>query len=144
MSLVTEFNRPAALAVTEASSQPTKRPAPFSLRLSTVERDRLVADANGLALGAYIKSRLFGTEPSGRVRRKGLPIQDREAHAQALALLGRSHLASNLNQLARAANIGTLPITPETEADLRAALQAVADIRRLLLAALGLKPEAAP
>jgi hypothetical protein len=79
-----------------------------------------------------------------RVRRTGLPIQDKEAHARALALLGRSHLSSNLNQIAHAVNTGTLPVTPETEAELFAALRDVRELRRLLLLALGLKPEDAP
>ena len=57
-----------------------------------------------------------------RTRRSGLPVADREAHAQAVALLGRSRLASNLNQLARAVHIGVLPTTPETEAELLRAL----------------------
>jgi hypothetical protein len=39
-----------------------------------------------------------------------------------LALLGRSRLANNLNQLAYAANIGSLPLTPETEEELQAAI----------------------
>jgi hypothetical protein len=115
----------------------TKRRPPFGLRLTDAERARLVADAKGLPLGTYIKDRLFDTGPSGRKRRKGLSIQDREALARALALLGRSRLSSNLNQLAHAVNIGVLPVTPETEAELFACVQEVRDIRRLLMSALG-------
>lgn len=94
-----------------------------------------------MPLGTYIKSRLFDAGPSVRVRRKGLTIQDREAHARALALLGSSRLSSNLNQMAHAVNIGVLPVTPETEAELYEAVRDVRSIRQLLLAALGLKPE---
>lgn len=126
------------------AAKPKKRRPPFALRLTEEERQRLTEEAGGLPLGTYIKSRLLGTKPEERVRRKGLPIQDRGAHAQALALLGRSHLASNLNQLAHAANIGVLPITPETEADLSEAIRAVQHLRHLFLTALGLKAEGTP
>lgn len=118
-----------------------KRPAPYSLRLSEDQRERLTVEAAGDPLGTYIKAKLFGTAP---IRRHGpsLKVEDRELLARALALLGRSRIASNLNQLAHAANIGSLPITPETQAELLACLRDVRDIRRLLMIALGLKPEA--
>ncbi|MBN9345385.1 MAG: hypothetical protein J0I48_04150 [Devosia sp.] len=104
------------------SPTPRKRQPPFGLRLTVEERERLEREAAGLPLGAYIKSRVLGTPVLGRARRSGLPVADREAHAQAVALLGRSRLASNLNQLARAVHIGVLPTTPETEAELLRAL----------------------
>ena len=114
-----------------------KRPAPFSIRLSEAERARLAKDAAGAPLGSYVKQKLFDGMAVERKRRKGLSIQDREALARALALLGRSRLSSNLNQLAHAVNIGVLPVTPETEAELFACVQDVRDIRRLLMTALG-------
>ena len=71
-------------------------------------------------------------------------MQDREALAQALALLGRSHLSSNLNQIAHAVNIGVLPVTPETEAELVGAVPDVRLMRRLLFSALGYRSEDQP
>ena len=56
-------------------------------------------------------------------------------------MLGSSRIANNLNQLAHAANVGALPVSPELEADLMATLAEVREIRRLLLVALGLKPD---
>ena len=153
MSLSSDFDRAAILAVEGglsgvASKARKKRPAPFSIRLSETDRARLAVEAAGAPLGAYIKAKVLGdpaAPTSGeRKRRKVLPIQDREALAQALALLGRSHLSSNLNQIAHGVNIGTLPVTPETESDLRSALQAVRDIRTLLLRALGHRPGDTP
>lgn len=119
----------------------TGRVAPFSLRLSQDERARLAMEAAGAPLGAYIKSKILGSAPPVRMRRTGLAIEDRQAIAQVLALVGRSHLTSNLNQLAKAVNTGSLPLTPETEAELLAAIRDVREIRRLLLVALGMKPE---
>lgn len=115
-----------------------KRPAPFSIRLTEAERARLAMEAAGAPLGAYIKAKALGQAPL-RMRRTGHSVEDRQALAQALALLGRSRIANNLNQLAWAVNIGSLPITPETEEDLRDTLLAVQDMRRLLMEALGLK-----
>mgnify|MGYP005823793261 CR=1 FL=1 len=116
---------------------PPKKTAPFSLRLSAEERADLEARAGTLALGAYIKGQLFKGQKPRRpaIRSSGDP----KAMARALALLGQSRIASNLNQLARAANIGTLPLTPDVEDDLREACAHIAEIRALLIEALGLK-----
>lgn len=119
------------------------RAAPFSLRLSDSERARLALEAAGAPLGAYIRAKVLGGTVPVRTRRSGLAVEDRRSLAEGLALLGRSRLASNLNQLAHAANIGALPLDPETLADLADAIDAVREVRRLLIAALGLKPEAA-
>lgn len=121
-----------------------RRFPPFSLRLSAEERIRLVDEAAGAPLGSYIKAKVLGSALPVRMRRTGLAIEDRTALAQVLALLGRSRVANNLNQLAHLANIGALPMTPETEDELRATLGDVRAIRSLLMTALGLKAEAAP
>lgn len=136
MSLSGSFNP-------KTSKTKAKRPAPFSLRLSADERARLLIEANGSPLGGYIKAKLLTAAPV-RTRRTGLAIEDRKSLAQLLALLGQSRLSSNLNQLARAANIGALPVTPDIEDELRAALFDVRELRRLLLLALGFKAEVRP
>ena len=137
MSLATNF-RKAALPTT------ARRAAPFSIRLSSEDRARLTLEAGDVPLGAYIKGKVLGTASGTRKRRKMLAIKDREALAQTLALLGRSHLANNLNQIAHAVNIGVLPVTPETEEELRAALNDVRQVRHLLISALGFQPGGAP
>ncbi len=119
-----------------------KRTPPFSLRLNEEEKARLLAEASGTPLGTYIKAKAMGAPL--RARRSGLAALDRKALAQTLALLGQSRISSNLNQLAHAANLGVLPVTPETEEELLEACAEVADIRRLLMTALGLKPGSAP
>lgn len=139
MSVAPEFNRKAV-----AEDKGRKRVSPFSIRLSEADRARLAMEAAGAPLGAYIKSKLLDGKAVERKRRKVLTIQDREGLAQALALLGRSHLSNNLNQLAHAVNIGVLPVTPETEAELLAAVQGVREMRRLLMSALGYRTEDQP
>lgn len=121
-----------------------KPPSPFSLRLSAEERARLAAEAAGAPLGTYIRAKLLGEPVPARLRKSGISIADRRALAQLIALLGRSRVFSNLNQLAHAANTGSLPVTPETEAALVQALADLHEIRALLLTSLGLKPEAQP
>ena len=144
MALRHLFNTHAAYALASARKRrAVKRPPPFSLRLNESERARLIAEAKGVPLGTYVKAKLLGDAPL-RLRRSGRAVADRPALAQALALLGRSHMAGNLNQLAYAANIGTLDIGPETERQLQAALRDVRTLRDLLLKALGLKVEAVP
>jgi len=118
-----------------------KRKPPFSIRLNEAERARLAELAKGRSLSAFVKDCVFGDAMPTAKRRSGTSAQNRQAFAQALGLLGKSRLSSNLNQLARLANAGSLPLTPEVEAELLAALRDVRAIRRLLMEALGLKPE---
>lgn len=118
-----------------------KRPPPFSLRLTFEQRARLEQEAGEMSLGGYIQSRLFDAgNPSPR-RRSKAPVKDQKALAQAIGLLGQSRLSSNLNQLARSANTGSLPVTPDTEAALLEAVAEIREIRRLLIEALNLEAD---
>ncbi|MDZ4364894.1 hypothetical protein [Brevundimonas sp.] len=118
-----------------------KRPAPFSLRLTFEQRARLERDAGDSSLGAYIQSRLFDEDNPPPRRRGKRPVKDYQALAQVLGLLGQSRLSSNLNQLARAANTGSLAVTPDTEAALWVAVAEIQEIRRILIEALHLEVE---
>lgn len=122
-----------------AKSRIRRREAPFSLRLTFEERSKLEAAANGLPLGAYIKAALFDGDLAKVRRRNTNPTQDSEALGRVLGALGQSRLSSNLNQLARAVNTGTLPVHPETETALIEACAEVAAMRQDLLQALGKK-----
>ncbi|MCQ1835176.1 hypothetical protein [Neorhizobium galegae] len=141
MSLNNSFNL-SALSPKDTKLR-RKRLPPFSLRLSVEERTRLLDEAAGAPLGSYIKAKVLGSALPVRMRRTGLAVEDRTALAQALALLGRSRISNNLNQLAHLGNVGALPMTPETEAELCTTLADVREMRRLLMTALGLKMEAA-
>lgn len=114
-----------------------KPPPPFSLRLSADERAELIRRAGNKPLGAYIRAQLLGDITTPR-RSRRQPGMDQQALAKLLAELGKSRLSSNLNQLAKAAHMGSLPVTPETE---QALVQACDDVRRMrhaLLSTLGL------
>lgn len=126
-----EFNKIASAKV-EAK---TKREAPFSLRLSFEEKAALKKMADGEPLGAYIKAVLFDEALTG-VRRAKASAQNGKAVGRALGELGKSRLSQNLNQLAKAVNMGALPVTPETEAEIQDACRAVKDMRDAMMRAL--------
>ncbi len=114
------------------------RPTPFSVRLTFEERARLERDAGDMPLGAYIRSRLLEDGYTPRKTRQKRPVKDHQSLAAVLGALGQSRLSSNLNQLAKAAHTGALPMTPDVEADLREACAAIQEMRRLLINSLGL------
>lgn len=132
-------------AASAVSSPPgrRKRRAPFSLRLTEQERERLEQEAGETPLATYIKFRLFNNLPDLAKLQPGAkrPASDTQLIAKLLAALGQARLANNLNQLAKAANMGTLDMRPETEDELIAACEEVHAMRRDLIAALGLKPD---
>lgn len=114
----------------------SRRPAPLSVRFSEEEKARLRQLAGDMPVGTYIRNRALDGQAIARRKRKA-PLQDSNALGQVLALLGRSRMANNLNQLAKAANLGTLPVDEETHADIRTACVHVRELRDLLLLALG-------
>lgn len=123
-----------------AAEHGTKRktPTPFSLRLSADERALLEARAGSKPLGAFIRAELL-SDHAGKRRAFRRPKIDDALLGKVLAALGASRLSSNLNQLARSANIGTLPVTPDVEQELREACEIVAEMRSHLIRALGLE-----
>ena len=129
--------------IAKPEAEKPKYPPPFSLRLTYAERARLEQDADGKPLGAYIREKLLGSAAEPRKRRGNSPVRDKEALGRVMGALGGSRLSANLNQLAKAVNTGSLPVTPETEAELQEACQAVAEMRVDLLRALG-GPEDGP
>jgi hypothetical protein len=116
-----------------------KRPAPFSLRLSPEEQNDLKKLAQGEPLGTYIRYQLFGAQAVRRKYRR--PTVDHQKLALVLAALGQSRLSQNINQLAKAANMGTLDCSPETEIELQTACAEIIALRQILIEALGLKSE---
>lgn len=117
--------------------KPRKRPPPFSLRLSKTERQRLELESGGRPLGEYIKERLLPNGGPPRRHRPTVTIEDRQAMAQLLSLLGTKRYASNLNQLAHLANLGILAMTEDERQELAAAIAHIAEMRGLLIGALG-------
>ena len=76
--------------------------------------------------------------------RQRRPIKDEASLSRLLAMLGQSRIANNLNQLAKLANLGTLPVMPDTEREIRRACAEIALMRRELLRALGHRSDLEP
>ncbi len=132
-----------AQAFSAAATRPPKKSKrrytpPFSLRLTIEERKRLDEMAGNQPLGSYIRNRLFNEQVAKR-RTVKKPVPDSAMLALVLSELGQSRLASNINQLAKAANMGTLDITPEIEREIEQACSEIQAMRALLITALGIK-----
>jgi hypothetical protein len=117
-----------------------KHPAPFSVRLSEEEREELAKLAEGQPWGQYIKDVIFREKRKTR-RRTARLIKDHKLLAKLLGLLGRSRIANNINQLAKAANSGSLPVTPDVHKALIEATRSVQQMRHMLIEAMGLRAE---
>ena len=111
---------------------------PFSFRLSTEERAELEARANGQPIGSYVREYLFAANDN-RARPRRVPSKDHVAPATVLAKLGQSGLAASLRDIAKASQIGALPVSPELEAELHEACRDVAAMKSLLMKALGIE-----
>ena len=121
-----------------------KHPAPYSIRFDDEERAQLNRDADGKSWAAYIRSVLFPDkhQPKTRqTRKRRQPEVDETLVAQILGVLGQSRLSSNLNQIAKGANLGTLPVTPELEDELQQACADIKAMRGVLVEALGIKDQ---
>ena len=130
-----------SVSATPTRNKPKRRyTPPFSMRLSKNERNFLDKHSGSQSWAAYIRERVFGEKAEKR-RKVKKPTVDSAMLALALSELGQSRLASNINQLAKAANMGTLDITPEIEKEIETACQEIQTMRALLIAALGVVPE---
>jgi hypothetical protein len=117
---------------------------PLSIRFSDSEKALLAEKAGGLPLGTFIRAAVLGEGVKPRLTRQRHPVRNGEQLGSLLGLLGQSRMANNLNQLAKAANSGSLPVTVETEAELKQACAYVAEMRQLLLLALGIEASGDP
>jgi len=120
-----------------------KQTSRLSVRVDQFERAHLEKLAGDETLSTYVRRKLLGdwasTKRERPAKRQRKPKGNDTAIAQLLALLGQSRLASNLNQIAKAANMGALPVTPDLEAELKTACEDIGLMRRLLVKALGIK-----
>ena len=115
-------------------------PSPVSVRCTAeeLEQIRSLADAYGITLSALFRDAVLGEKQTKRKRKFRQPVKSKKELARLFALLGQSRIASNLNQLARAANSGSLVMTPDTEAELKRACKDIRFLRITLMKALGL------
>ena len=114
-------------------SEKRQRTRTVAVRLTPEER-RMVdeaAERAGLAIGSYARGVLLRAPSPRQVRRP--PIERREL----VRLLGQlGHVGSNINQIARASNVGEPPEADE----LTDALTGLTRVREAILRALGREP----
>lgn len=122
-----------------ASRSGCRNTAPrVTLRLTEDEHAKLLELAHGMTLSAYIRACVFVGDAAPRKRKKREPVKDEKAIAQLLGLLGQSRIANNLNQVAYAANSGSLLFDDETQAMISEAYRHVCFMRSQLILALGI------
>lgn len=121
---------------------PTKKtyPPPFSVRLNEQERHELQELAAGQPLGQFIRDAILRRGMRPAPSRKPA-ITDQKLFAKLLGTIGQSRIASNINQLAKAANSGSLPVNKEVLEGLNDAVDAIRWMRETLIKAMGLKPQ---
>ena len=102
----------------------------LTVRLSPEERAIVDAAAEeaGLTTGSYAREKMLGAPAAREVRR---PPAERQELVRLLAELGK--IGGNLNQLARAANTGTVLYSEE----IAETLASLREVRDALLVALG-------
>ncbi len=110
-----------------------------SFRLTDIDHTKLMRRVHAAQTSTtdYIIGCLFDDDAQPRKRKDKVIIGDRKIFARIFSLLGASRIASNLNQIAKSLNQGLLHLSPEMEANLREACDAIIEIRDLLLEVLG-------
>ena len=121
-------------------NQHPKWPSPISVRVSWEEKQAFEKLSGPMPISRYIKEAILEEGKRPRASRK-LAEPDREIIAKLLGVLGQSRLSSNINQLARAANSGSLPVNEDVIKALNEAADAILWIRDSLIQALGLKSQ---
>jgi len=117
----------------------TKHPPPFSIRFSWDQRAELDRLSDGQSLGGYLKDILFVKKQRPYSNGYASKAQDRKTLAKLLGALGNSRIASNINQLAKAANSGSLPVNEEVVSAIMRAVHAIDWMKITLIEGMGLK-----
>ena len=118
--------------------RPGRKAKRFTIRLPNVELAYLRSKAGRRPLSAWCRDQLLGDKAEKRVELKQ-PRLDDQQYASLLSALGESRLSSNVNQLAKHANMGTLDVSQDVEKQLEEAILAILAMRDALLTALEIR-----
>lgn len=110
----------------------------LTIRFTGEEYAELKAKAGGTPLASYARRQLLDETTAKRKSPKNAPIKDHVALAQVLALLGASDLVSTFRDAMRGARDGVVPRSQETDVLLTQIARTLAEIKRLLVRALGI------
>jgi len=129
----------------EERPKPTKSKARriLSVPLSPEQMTDLSRRAGRAPLSAFARAQLFpanDNQPAPATRTRGTaPVRDEAALAEVLAKLGKTDLGATFREMAQLVRLGALPLTPETESYIQQACRDIADIKTLLMKALGIR-----
>lgn len=112
---------------------------PIAFRVTLPEKTKIKELAGSQSVSNYLRHAALGGKVSRRKKR--LPDLDDKRLARLLGALGQSRLSSNMNQIAKAANMGALPVTDELIAELSRACADIRAMRHDIITALGIKAE---
>ena len=115
-------------------AEPTRA---FAIRLTETERAELQRRAGELALGSYMKAVLFADGDKRRRRGARAPVKDHVKLAEVLACLGQTRISESLEQLAKAAESGTLYVDDDVPQTIKKACDDICVMRLMLMSALG-------
>ncbi|AEI93857.1 hypothetical protein [Roseobacter litoralis] len=115
--------------MTDKNKNPERR---LSVRLTPDEYDTLKDQAGDERLSTFVRNRLLKRTAA----RRSIPKPQAKNVAKTLALLGRSQAVDILRSFARAAEVGSFVLDPETHTQLRLALHELIELKRALMAAL--------
>ena len=106
------------------------------------ERALLVRLAGKLPVGTYFKQRIFATNDNVATSLPAnTPLSKKQLLAQILGKIAKLEVFAVLKAMLSLIESAQVKLKPETEAALRQACQDIADIRWMLIEALGVKSQ---
>ncbi|PHR92439.1 MAG: hypothetical protein COA69_08685 [Robiginitomaculum sp.] len=131
------------IRIFNAASEPTSDKeitVPISFRVTLLEKSKIKKLAGSQSVSNYLRREALGGKVASK-RKKRLPDLDDKRLARLLGALGQSRLSSNMNQIAKAANMGALPVTDDLVVELHTACADIRAMRHDIITALGIKAE---
>lgn len=130
------FNKASGHKKKLTKERATKR---LYIRLTASERAELDRLSGSQTVSAYVREKALGEHVVKRITLRKPKMEDIQ-YSTLLAALGQSRLSSNVNQLAKHANMGTIDCTQNVEQQLEDASNAILAMRDALFMALGHRP----
>lgn len=112
----------------------------LSVPLTPEQKMDLVRRAGTKPISTYARGVLFAANDNPKPSRIRSRKSREQIAATTLAQLGKSDVAASLREIARGVQLGTIVVTPETDAALRSAAANVSAAAQAALRALGVKP----
>jgi hypothetical protein len=115
---------------------------PYSILMSEAERHHIAQQAAplGISVPEFIRITALNKDlEKALLKIKKQQVDNKEA-AQILAALGRSHIPSNLNQIAKSIHTGSFIFSPDIEKQITDSYDFIVWIRDALIRQQGLKP----